>query len=109
MKQPLRFVARGESQWVCHLIKYLYWLKQSPRAWFDTFTHVIEMFGSKMSKSEHSVFCKQSVDDIILLVVYVVYIVITNSVTLKRLCLLKVSTNLVQYQRFRDAEVFFRC
>ena len=32
MEQPLRFVAQGEIEKVCHLRKSLYGLKQSPRA-----------------------------------------------------------------------------
>ena len=33
-----------------------YGLKQSPRAWFGKFSEVIEKFGMKKSKSNHSIF-----------------------------------------------------
>ncbi|CAM8957622.1 unnamed protein product [Rhodiola kirilowii] len=78
MEQPPGFVAQGESAKVCYLHKSLYGLKQSPRAWFSTFTAAVEKFGMEKSKSDHSVFYKQSGNGIILLVVYVDDIVITG-------------------------------
>ena len=56
MEQPPRFVAQGEIGRVCHLRKSLYGLKQSPRAWFDKLSEVIEKFGMQKSKFDHSVF-----------------------------------------------------
>ena len=41
MEQPPGFVAQGESGLVCKLHWSLYGLKQSPRAWFGKFSHVI--------------------------------------------------------------------
>ncbi|CAM8896855.1 unnamed protein product [Rhodiola kirilowii] len=79
MEQPPGFVAQGESAKVCYLHKSLYGLKQSPRAWFSTFTSAVEKFGMEKSKSDHSVFYKQSGNGIILLVVYVDDIVITGN------------------------------
>ncbi|CAM8877197.1 unnamed protein product [Rhodiola kirilowii] len=79
MEQLPGFVAQGESAKVCYLHKSLYGLKQSPRAWFSTFTAAVEKFGMQKSKSDHSVFYKQSGNGIVLLVVYVDDIVITGS------------------------------
>ena len=45
MGQPSGFVAQGEIGRVCGLRKSLYSLKQSLRAWFGKFSHVIEKFG----------------------------------------------------------------
>ena len=43
MEQPPRFIAQGESSGlVCHLRKSLYDLKQSPMAWFDKFSNIIQ-------------------------------------------------------------------
>ncbi|CAM8999069.1 unnamed protein product [Rhodiola kirilowii] len=78
MEQPPGFVAQGESAKVCYLHKSLFSMKQSPRAWFSTFTATVEKFGMEKSKSDHSVFYKQSGNGIILLVVYVDDIVITG-------------------------------
>ena len=79
MEQPPRFVAQGKIGKVCRLRKFLYSLKQSPRAWFGKFSHAIETFGMQKSKSDHCVFYKNSSFGIILLVVYVDNIVITRS------------------------------
>ena len=79
MEQPPGFVAQGEIRKVCRLRKSLYGLKQSPRAWFGKFSQAIEKFGLQKSKSDHSVFNRNSSSGIILLVVYVDDIVITGS------------------------------
>ena len=64
---------------MCHLRKYLYSLKQSPRAWFGKFNQAVETFGMQKSKYDHFVFYKNSSSGIILLLVYVDDIVITGS------------------------------
>ena len=46
-------------------------LKQSPRAWFGKFSHAVEKFGLHKSKSDNSIFYRNSSSGIILLVVYV--------------------------------------
>ena len=79
MEQPPRFVAQGEIGKVCRLRKSLYGLKQSPRAWFGKFSQEIETFGMQKSKSNHSIFYKNSNSGLILLVLYVDDIVITGS------------------------------
>ena len=79
MEQPLGFVAQGEIGKVYRLRKSLYGLKQSPRAWFDKFSQVVEEFGMQMSKSDHSVFYRNSSSNIIIPVVYVDDIVIIGS------------------------------
>ena len=79
MEQSPGFVAQGEIGKVCRLWKSLYGLKQSPRAWFGKFSQAVEKFGLQKSKSDHSVFYRNSSSGIILLVVYVDDIVITES------------------------------
>ena len=79
MEQPPGFVAQDEIGRVCRLQKSLYDLKQSPRAWFSKFSEVIEKFGIQKSKSDHSIFYKNSQASIILLVVYVDDIIITGN------------------------------
>ena len=51
---------------MCRLRKFLYGLKQSPRAWFDKFSKAVETFGMQKSKSDHSVFYK----DLVLVLFY---------------------------------------
>ncbi|RVX13112.1 Retrovirus-related Pol polyprotein from transposon RE1 [Vitis vinifera] len=80
MKQPLGFVAQGESVLVCRLRRSLYGLKQSPRAWFGRFSSVVQEFGMLRSTADHSVFYHHnSLGQCIYLVVYVDDIVITDS------------------------------
>ena len=79
MEQPPGFVAQGEIGRVCRHRKSLYGLKQSSHAWFGKFSEVIENFGLQKSKSNHSVFYRNSQVGIILLVVYVDDIVITGN------------------------------
>ena len=45
MEQPPSFVAQGGSGLVCKLCRYLYGLKQSPRAWFSRFSSMVQEFG----------------------------------------------------------------
>ena len=71
MEQPPGFVAQEEISRVCRLCKSLYGLKHSPRTWFDKFSQVIKKFGMQKSKSDHSVFYRNSEVGIILLVVYI--------------------------------------
>ena len=79
MEQPLGFVAQGEIGRVCCVRKSLYGLKQSPRAWFGKFSQAVKEFGTQKSKSDYSVFSRNSNSGIISLVVYVDDIVITGS------------------------------
>ncbi|KAJ9683729.1 hypothetical protein PVL29_019345 [Vitis rotundifolia] len=80
MEQPPGFVAQGESGLVCRLRCSLYGLKQSPRAWFDRFSSVVQEFGMLRSTADHSVFYHHnSLGQCIYLVVYVDDIVITGS------------------------------
>ena len=60
MEQPPRFVAQGEIGKAYRLQKLLYGLKQSPRAWFGKFSQAVEKFGLQKSKSDHSVFYRNS-------------------------------------------------
>ena len=74
------FVAQGEFGLVCRLRCSLYGLKQSPRAWFDYFSSVVQEFGVTRSTSDHSVFYHHtSLGQCIYLIVYVDDIIITGS------------------------------
>ena len=79
VEQPPRFVAQGEIGRVCLLRESLHGLKQSPRAWFGKFNQAIEKFGMQKSKSNHSVFYRNSSPVSIMWLVYVDDIVIIGS------------------------------
>uniref|UniRef100_A0A2N9IR39 Fibronectin type III-like domain-containing protein n=1 Tax=Fagus sylvatica TaxID=28930 RepID=A0A2N9IR39_FAGSY len=77
MAQPPGFESKGE--YVCHLKKSIYGLKQSPRAWFDKFSKAVVSHGMTRSQADHSIFFKKTKTGIVILVVYVDDIVITGS------------------------------
>uniref|UniRef100_A0A2N9EUP8 Integrase catalytic domain-containing protein n=1 Tax=Fagus sylvatica TaxID=28930 RepID=A0A2N9EUP8_FAGSY len=77
MAQPPGFESKGE--YVCHLKKSIYGLKQSPHAWFDKFSKTVVSHGMIRSQADHSVFFKKTKIGIVILVVYVDDIVITGS------------------------------
>jgi len=80
MEQPLGFAVQGESGLVCKLRWSLYGLKQSPRAWFGKFSHVVQSFGLKRSEADHSVFyCHKCSGKCVYLVVYMDDIVIIGN------------------------------
>ena len=82
MKQPLGFIAQGESGLVCKVRRSLYSLKQSPQSWFSRFSLVVQEFGMIQSTVDHSVFYHHtSTGQCIYLIVYVDDIIIIGSVT----------------------------
>ncbi len=70
MEQPQRFVHQGGEHLVCKLLKSLYGLKQSPRAWnqkLDVFLKSIEFM---KSEADLSVYIAQVGDVKFFIVVY---------------------------------------
>lgn len=58
MRQPPGFEKDLGNQTFCKLNKYLYGLKQSPRAWFDKFSKAIKRFGYSQGQADHTLFVK---------------------------------------------------
>ncbi|KAL0339266.1 UNVERIFIED_CONTAM: Retrovirus-related Pol polyprotein from transposon RE1 [Sesamum angustifolium] len=80
MEQPPSYVAQGERQrMVCKLKKAIYDLKQSPRAWFDKFSRIIDEFGFSRCQADHSVFVQTTKSGMVVLAVYVDDILTTGS------------------------------
>ncbi|KAK8955072.1 hypothetical protein KSP39_PZI002920 [Platanthera zijinensis] len=77
MQQPPGFETTGKS-WVCHLLKSLYGLKQSPRAWFDKFNKALREIGFTRSSTDFSLFTRHQATGTVLLLVYVDDIIITG-------------------------------
>ena len=64
---------------VCKLEKSLYVLKQSPRAWFETFTQSVKRQGYSQGQAHHTLFTKFSSNwKIVALIVYVDNIILTG-------------------------------
>jgi len=79
MEKPPGFAQRESSGLVCRLRKSLYSLKQSPRAWFEKFSSVIQQFGITRNEAYHLIFYRHSRVGSIYLVVYVDDIVLTSN------------------------------
>ena len=80
MERPPSLVTQGEFGLVCKLCCSLYGLKQSPRAWFDRSSSVVQQFCMLRSTANHLIFYQDnSSGQCIYLVVYVDDIVITSS------------------------------
>ena len=77
MAEPLGFEFKGEC--VYRLKKFIYGLKQSPRAWFDKFSKAVVSHGMTPNQADHFVFFKKTRTGIVILVVYVDDIVIIGS------------------------------
>ncbi|KAK0606996.1 hypothetical protein LWI29_007530 [Acer saccharum] len=60
MDPPPGFKGEFKNGKVCRLVKSLYGLKQSPRAWFEKFGKVVRRFGYNQSQGDHTLFFKHS-------------------------------------------------
>lgn len=71
MDQPEGFVASGNENKVCKLVKSLYGLKQAPKAWHEKFDKIILSFGFQVIDSDKCVYCKVQSNACIALCLYV--------------------------------------
>ena len=78
MEQLLRYVAKEESK-VCMLKKAIYRLKQSPQAWFEKFSRVVNDGGFHRYVMDHSYFCRKTNGGCVVLAVYVDNILLIGS------------------------------
>ena len=60
MDIPSGFDNYKSAGMVCKLNKFVYGLKQSPRAWFERFTHAILKWGFKQNQGDYTLFIKHS-------------------------------------------------
>jgi transposase InsO family protein len=79
MEIPPGFNSRETEGKVCKLMKSLYGLKQSPRAWFGRFSKEVCSLGYRQSNADHTLFFKHCNNKITVLVVYVDDIIITGN------------------------------
>lgn len=56
MRQPLSYKDRDKPEFVCQLRKWIYDLKQSPKAWFHRLHNFIIILGFKKSLFDQSLF-----------------------------------------------------
>ncbi|GJU78727.1 ribonuclease H-like domain-containing protein [Tanacetum coccineum] len=87
MHQPPGFVDSSHPNYVCHLQRSLYELKQALWAWFQWFASFITRVGFQYSKTDTSLFVYHMGSDVAYLLLYVDEIILTASSTalLKRI------------------------
>lgn len=72
MEIPPGYDPTSGSNKVCRLKKAIYGLKQSPRTWFGSLTHVMVSLGYKQSQGDHTLFIKHAQNGkLTLLLVYI--------------------------------------
>ncbi|GKB91415.1 ribonuclease H-like domain-containing protein, partial [Tanacetum coccineum] len=79
MHQPPWFVDPNKPNYVCHLQRSLYGLKQASRAWFQRFASYATRVGFQHSKTDSSLFVFHRGSDIAYLLLYVDDIILTAS------------------------------
>lgn len=79
MEQPEGYIKQGEEQLVCKLIKSLYGLKQSPRAWNKKLNEELTKAGFARCESDHCVYLKKDETGQVYLLVYVDDLIIIAS------------------------------
>ena len=79
MEIPPGFNSHETEGKVCKLMKSLYGLKQSPRAWFGRFSKEVRSLGYQQSNADHTLFFKHRCNKTTILAVYVDDIVITGN------------------------------
>nr|GFA05429.1 putative reverse transcriptase, RNA-dependent DNA polymerase [Tanacetum cinerariifolium] len=79
MEAPPGFSQHFKHGKVCKLKKYLYGLKQSPKAWFGRFTLAMKKYRYKQSNSDHTLFLRHGGDRVTCLIIYVDDMIITGN------------------------------
>ncbi|KAK8921057.1 hypothetical protein KSP39_PZI020242 [Platanthera zijinensis] len=78
MDIPQGSVIKGSKGKVCRVLKSLYGLKQSPRAWFGRFYKFMLQLGYTQSHADHTLFIKRKGAQVSILIVYVDDSIITG-------------------------------
>nr|GEV43331.1 ribonuclease H-like domain-containing protein [Tanacetum cinerariifolium] len=81
MHQPPGFVDLAHPDYVCHLQRSVYELKQAPHSWFQRFASFVIRIGFQHSKTDTSLFVFHRGSDVAYLLLYVVDIILTASFT----------------------------
>ncbi len=71
MDQPEGFVVPGRESEVCKLMKSIYGLKQSPRAWNSRFNDFLLKFGLKRSTADPCIYFRHQGEEMTILAIFV--------------------------------------
>ena len=78
MEQPEGYVHPDFADYACKLMKSLYGLKQSNRAWSNKFSKFLLSIGFEISEADHSLYVKKTGARLVVIVVYVDDVIITG-------------------------------
>ena len=79
MDQPEEFIADGQENKVCRLIKSLYGLKQAPKQWHEKFDNTLTAAGFVVNESDTCVYYRYGGGESVMLCLYVDDILIFGS------------------------------
>jgi hypothetical protein len=79
MRQPRGFVQKGHEHLVCRLLKSLYGLKQSPRAWYERINTELQNLGMTRNNYDSNMYYIRKNGEFLILMVYVDDLFITGS------------------------------
>lgn len=79
MKQPPGFEVPGHEHKVCKLLRSLYGLKQSPRAWYEKIDSALRQIRLLRSSFDHNLYYLHQDNNILIVMLYVDDLLITGS------------------------------
>ena len=71
MEQPEGFIASGQENKVCKLVKCLYVLKQAPKQWHQKFDQVMMESGFRINECDKCIYVKNTTHGYVILCLYV--------------------------------------
>ena len=78
MEQLRGFESKIHPEYVCKLKKALYGLKQAPQAWYEKIGEFLVQSGFKVAPSDSTLFVKEKVSRLVIILVYVDDLIITG-------------------------------
>lgn len=79
VSQPVGFEKQGEDHKVYRLLKALYGVKQSPRAWYSRLNKYLKSLGFSRCPYDHAVYTKREGPESLIVFVYVDDLLVTGS------------------------------
>lgn len=79
MNQPPGYENSTHPDYVCHLQKAIYGLRQTPKSWYDALTYYLIRMRYKMSEFDNSLFVLHNLGVTIYILIYVDDIILTGS------------------------------
>lgn len=79
VSQPVGFEKEGKEHKVYRLLKALYGLRQSPRAWYSRLNRYLKSLGFSRCPYDHAVYTRREGNECLIVAVYVDNLLVTGS------------------------------